>query len=113
MTGLLLDENLPSKVRFTHSLPVLHARDLGTSLSDTDLWTYAREHNLVIVTKDADFSERILITDPPPRVVHLHFRNLRLGEFHDHLAKVWPRVEAMPEINKLVNIYLKHPEAVA
>lgn len=113
MTGFLFDENLPSRVRFTPSLPVLHARDLGVSLSDADLWTLAREPNLVIVTKDTDFSERILMTDPPPKVVHLRFGNLRLARFHDHLAKVWLRVELLLENNKLVNVYLEHLEAVA
>ncbi len=113
LTGFLLDENLPGRLRFTPSLPVLHARDLGLSLNDTDLWRYARERDLVIITKDTDFSERILVTDPPPKVVHLRFGNLRLGEFHDHLARVWPRVEVMLETNKLVNIYLEHLEAAA
>ena len=50
---------------------------------------------------------------PPPKVVHLRFGNLRLAEFHAHLANVWPRVEALLESNKLVNIYLDRLEAVA
>ncbi len=112
MKGFLLDENLPSKLRFTPSLPVLHAETLGVSPSDADLWVYAQTHELVIVTKDADFSERILLTEPPPRVVHLRFGNLRLKAFHGHLAKVWPRVEELLGTHKLVNVYLEYLEAV-
>ena len=72
----------------------------------------ARIHRLVLVTKDADFSGRILLTEPPPKVVHLRFGNLRLGVFHNHLERVWPRVETLLETHKLVNVYLEHLEAV-
>ena len=113
MTGFLFDENLPHKLRFTPSLPVTHARALGKNPSDTDIWLYAKANSLIIVTKDADFSVRILMTEPPPKVVHLRFGNLRLAAFHSHLAHVWPRVEALLETNKLVNIYLDRLEAVA
>ncbi len=113
MTGFLLDENLPNSLRFTPSLPVKHVRDLGPSLADTSIWTYAKEHNLVIVTKDADFSERILISEPPPKVIHLRFGNMRLVDFHAHLAKVWPRIEELLTTNKLTNIYADRLEAVA
>jgi predicted nuclease of predicted toxin-antitoxin system len=113
VTGFLLDENLPGRLRFTPSLPVKHVRDLGKSLADTDIWTYAKENNLVIVTKDADFSDRILISEPPPRVVHLRFGNLRLAEFHAHLAKVWTKVEELIEKKKLINVYIDRLEGVS
>jgi predicted nuclease of predicted toxin-antitoxin system len=53
-----------------------------------DLWHYARQHELVIVSKDADFSDRIIMQTPPPWVVHLRFGNLRRKEFHARIARV-------------------------
>jgi predicted nuclease of predicted toxin-antitoxin system len=67
VTGFLLDENLPNNLQFTPSLPVQHVRELGQSLTDKDIWIYAKEHNLVIVTKDTDFTEQILISEPHPK----------------------------------------------
>ena len=113
MKGYLLDENLPGTLRFSPSLPIQHVRDLGQSVTDADIWEHARQHDLVIVTKDTDFSDRILLADPPPRVVHLRFGNMRLTEFHEHLEAVWPRVEALLSTHKLVNVYLDRIEAVA
>ncbi len=113
MKGFLLDENLPGNLRFTPSLPVQHARDLGESVPDAHIWEYAARNDLVIVTKDTDFSDRMLLTTPPPRVVHVRFGNLRLQAFHTQLAYVWPHVERLLQTHKLINVYLDRVEAVA
>jgi len=86
--GYLLDENLPNRVRFHLSLPVIHARDLGEAPSDAELWEYAKVNDLAIIRKDTDFSDRIMATDPPPRVVHLRIGNIRRKAFHDFLERV-------------------------
>jgi predicted nuclease of predicted toxin-antitoxin system len=111
--GFLLNENLPSKLTFHPSLPIIHARHLGSSLSDLELWEYCHHHDLVIITKDADFSDRILVADPPPKVVHLKFGNMKLKDFHAHLEKVWPQVEAALTTSKLINVYLTYLEEIA
>ncbi len=112
MKGFLLDENIPQNVTFTAALPVSHARDLGASVSDTTIWQHARSNGLAIVSKDADFSHRMMIATPPPWVVHLRFGNLRCREFHALLARLWPRIEALLPEHKLVNVYAERIEAV-
>jgi predicted nuclease of predicted toxin-antitoxin system len=47
---------------------------MGASPTDTQTWKYARREELGIVTKDADFSGRIILHTPPPWVVPLRFR---------------------------------------
>ncbi len=112
MNGFLFDENLPRRMRFTPSRPVKHVEALGTSPEDATIWEYARQGGLVIVTKDADFSDRILLTQPPPWVVHLRIGNLRRADFHAFLARIWPQVEALLPTHKLVNVYADRIEAV-
>lgn len=112
MRGFLFDENLPVNIQFSPSLPVEHVRDLGESLSDTEIWEYAKVNNLVIVTKDADFSDRIITSSPPPRVVHLRFGNMRKRDFHAFLGRVWPRIETQIKTHKLVNVYPHSLESV-
>lgn len=87
---------------FNPSRPVSHALDLGANPTDSELWSYAKERHLVIVTKDADFSARILVSTAPPWIVHLRFGNMRRNEFHRFLAAVWPKVESLLPANKLV-----------
>ena len=110
MNGFLLDENLPAKIQFTPSLPMIHASVLGNSPSDTEIWQYAKENNLVIITKDADFSDRMMLEGSPPKVIHLRFGNLRKREFHEFLARIWPQIETLIIDYKLVNVYLDRLE---
>ena len=112
MKGFLLDENVPRNVTFTPALPVIHARHLGASVSDTTIWQHARSNGLVIVSKDADFSHRIMLASPPPWVGHLRFGNLRKRDFHALLARLWPRIEALLPEHKLVNVHADRIEAV-
>jgi predicted nuclease of predicted toxin-antitoxin system len=111
MNGVLLDENLPVRLTFQPSVPVYHATQLGSCPSDSQIWHYARENELAVVTKDADFIDRILITTPPPWIVHLRFGNLRRQDFHAFLGAVWPQVESLLPQNKLVCVYLDRIEA--
>ena len=109
--GFLLDENLPGQLAFTPALQVIRALDLGANLTDSELWLLAKSRHLVIVTKDADFSDRILVSTPPPWIVHLRFGNMRRKEFHRFLAAVWPQIESLRPTNKLVCMYADQIEA--
>lgn len=112
MRGILLDENVPRRISFVSALPILHSSDFGESVSDTRLWQIARERELVILTKDADFSHRIMLSSPPPWIVHLRFGNLARHDYHALLARFWPAIEAMLPAQKLINVYADRLEAI-
>ena len=113
MKGYLLDENLPTRLSVSPSLPVSHARQFGGNPTDSELWNLAEAERWVIVTKDADFSDRILVGMPPPWIVHLRFGNMRLKEFHRFLAAAWPQIESLLPAHKLVCVYSDRIEAFA
>jgi predicted nuclease of predicted toxin-antitoxin system len=112
LKGILLDENVPKNISFNPHLSIIYATSLGPSNSDTDLWRYARDHDLVIVTKDADFSNRIMLSTPPPWIVHLRFGNVKLNEFHKLIGKVWPQIEQLIPQHKLIQVFHDRIEAV-
>lgn len=112
MKGFLFDENLPVRLRFSPKLPIIHVTKVGRNPSDSQIWEFARKHDLVIVTKDADFSERIITQSPPPWVVHLRFGNFRRNEFHALLARLWPQIETLLKSHKLVNVYAGRLEGI-
>ena len=113
MPRFLIDANLPYRFSLWRGEAFLHAFDLGDDLPDADLWSHARTHNLVIVTKDADFSHWIMLSDPPPRVVRFRVGNMRLRDFHALVTCVWPCVVELLDNHKLVQVWPERIEAVA
>ena len=76
---LLLDENLSRRI-----VPLITSSYPGSSqvallglerASDTTLWSYARQHNFIIVTKDSDFVDLSTLYGPPPKVILLKTGN--------------------------------------
>lgn len=112
MKGFLLDENLPRRLTFVPSLPVIHATDLGESETDTVLWEYARTHRMVIVSKDADFSDRMMLSSSPPWIVRVALGNLGLRDYHDVLKRAWPQIEALLPVHKLIILHEDKIEAI-
>lgn len=113
MNGIILDENLPFNIRLPTDLPVIHVSSLGESPTDHDIWFFAKENDLVILTKDADFSYMIATATPPPRVVHLRIGNMRLNLLKTHLSQWWPRIEARLMVAKLINVYSDRIEVIS
>lgn len=66
----------------------------------------------MIVSKDADFSDRIMLAAPPPWIVRLAFGNLRLREYHAVLARAWPRIETLLPAHKLLIVHADRIEAI-
>lgn len=87
--------------------------DLNDAWTDTEIWRYAAEHDLVIVSKDADFSDWIILSDPPPRVVHLRVGNMKMRDFHAFMQRVWPQICTLVESHKLLIVNEKQIECVA
>jgi len=110
--GFIFDENTPRKLTFKPTLPVYHAADMGESLTDTQIWDYAKKNILVIVSKDADFSNRILVSQPPPWVIHLRVGNMRKKDFHHFLEGIWPSLETALPKSKIVNVYRNRIESI-
>lgn len=110
--GVLLDENVSARLRGAFDVPVIYVSEWADGLKDWALWERAREASLVIVTQDADFTERMLAQEPPPWVVHIRTGNMRVADFRVLLDAVWPRVWELLAEHKLVIVYRDHLEAV-
>ena len=102
MARFLNDANLPRRLSIWMSDEFDWVVDHDETWTDSQVWNYARQHDLIIVTKDADFSERIMPSQPPPRVIHLKIGNLRLSELRQFLIQIWPTVAPLAQSHKLL-----------
>ena len=70
---LLFDHNLSPKLirKLDDMFPdSAHVSYLGLDMAaDKEIWEYARDHDYVIVTKDADFGEFSLVWGIPPQII--------------------------------------------
>lgn len=112
MTGFLIDENLPYRFSLWASSQHIHVKDLQGIKTDSQIWDYAQQNHLTIISKDADFSERVLLTEPPPRVIHIRLGNLKMREFHQRLTTIWSDVCELSLKYKLVNVFTDRIEGI-
>lgn len=112
MARYLIDVNLPYRFGLWSGDDFIHVRDLDERWSDSQVWAYARERGFVIVSKDADFSDRALISQPPPWVVHIRYGNMQMRDFHGLISRQWPTIVALSAKNRLVRVYESRIEAI-
>lgn len=113
MPRFLIDVNLPYRFSLWRGDDFVHVRDIDDRLKDRQVWEYARERDMVIVSKDADFSNLVMSSSPPPRVVHVRLGNMRMREFHAVLHRYWPWVVANISRFRLIRIYPERIEGIA
>jgi predicted nuclease of predicted toxin-antitoxin system len=97
---LLFDENLASRLvadleGFYPGSVHVHGCGLAAG-SDLAIWQYARDHALVIVTKDEDFQRLSVLYGAPPKVIWIGVGNCSTEEIA-HLLR-----EHCDEINRFL-----------
>jgi predicted nuclease of predicted toxin-antitoxin system len=105
MHRFLIDVNLPYRFGLWNDEDYVHQVDIDPTMKDKYIWAYAKSNDLTIITKDSDFSHRIMFSEPPPRVIHIRFGNMGMAQFHARMHAVWEDVIAMSREYKLVNVY--------
>ena len=75
---------------------------ISKSIADTDIWKFALDNNLIILTKDTDFHERILYKNPPPKVILFRLGNTSIPYLEDFLTIHWGEILEQINLAKLV-----------
>ena len=112
MAKYLIDVNLPYYFGLWNTNDYIHQIDINPSAKDKEIWAYAKENQMVIITKDSDFSSRIILGHPPPKVIHLKIGNTSMGEFHQIIHDCWTEVLSLIESHKLIRVYRDRIEAI-
>ena len=103
----LIDENLPAKIQLWKSAEFIHVTEIKVAMDDFDIWKYAQENQLTIVTKDADFRNMMIAdkSDSAPKVILFGIGNMKLNEFIQFVENTWSKVKLASSNNKLVIVY--------
>lgn len=112
MAKYLIDVNLPYRFSLWHSEDYIHQKDIDDGWTDSQIWHYAETNKLTSITKDSDFSNRILFKNPPPRVIHIKIGNSTIKDLFDTLTPIWDEVLKMSETHRLVNVFRDRIEGI-
>ena len=112
MSRYLIDVNLPRRFSVWASEEYEHVANINDELKDSEIWEYAKENNLIIVTKDTDFSDMVMMNNPPPKVIHIKIGNMKMNDFHQLISKIWSDVCQMSEDYKLIRVYVDKIEGI-
>lgn len=84
MPNLLFDNNISHRVLskiadiFPNSLHVM-LKNLDES-TDLEVWRYARQNALAIVTKDSDFNDLAICRGVPPKIIWIKLGNCKVDD---------------------------------
>ncbi|KAA3660616.1 MAG: hypothetical protein DWQ10_06310 [Calditrichaeota bacterium] len=112
MAKYLVDVNLPSRFSVWKGEQFEYVIHFNDEWKDSQIWEYARTNGLTIVTKDADFSEMMLLNEPPPRVIHIKLGNIKMSDFHQLISKTWDSIKLLSEKYKLIRVYADRIEGI-
>ena len=101
MKLLLFDQNLSPRIieRIDDIYPdSVHVSSLGLGdAMDMEIWQYARDHDYMIVTKDADFSELGVIKGFPPKVIWIRRGNCSTKDVEMILRESYSAISNLSE----------------
>lgn len=112
MKKFLIDVNLPYYFSLWNTEEYIHLKDINDEWKDEIVWKYAKENSLTIISKDSDFSNMILFNEPPPRVIHIKFGNMKMKEFYERINSIWNEVLSLNQEYKLVNVFKDRIEGI-
>lgn len=112
MARFLIDFNLPYYFSLWNTPYFIHQKDINDEWTDEQIWDYAKKNNLTIITKDSDFSNKMMLNNSPPSVITIKFGNLKIKPFFDVMTKVWDDVVEINASHKLVNVCIDRIEAI-
>lgn len=107
MFNYLVDENLPSTIPYWSKKNFIHASRLINIRYDTDIWQYAIQNDLVIITGDTNFYYRSLAKSDAPKVIWVKTGKIKNKKFNKKIKSVWKKVEKKLLSKSFIKLKLK------
>ena len=76
--------------------------DIDPSMTDSKIWQYALENNLVILTKDSDFYYKCILAKTSSQIVYFQLGNMTLQELFNYFNSNWEKIISQLFIGNLI-----------
>ena len=111
-SSFLVDVNLPKYFSFFNYNNFVFVVDINLKMSDTEIWNYALKNKLIILTKDTDFYNRILVSEISPKIIYFQLGNLSLKQLYQYFNDNWNTIESQIKNYKLIIAKETHIECI-
>ena len=102
MYRFLVEVNLPKYFQYFNGTNFTHVVDIGSNMSDKEIWNYAIENEYVILTKDTDFYTRFIASSIAPKVVYFKLGNQTLKELHMFFKDNWSNILSLLDNSRFI-----------
>lgn len=110
--SFLVDVNLPKYFSFFNDSSFAFVADIDLKMTDTEIWDYAIKNNKIILTKDADFFNRFLVSENTPKIIYLQLGNLSLKQLYHYFNNYWEEIQAEIDKAKIIIAKETHIESI-
>ncbi|ASB50945.1 DUF5615 family PIN-like protein [Alkalitalea saponilacus] len=108
----LVDVNLPRRFSFFNTSEFVHVIEIDATLKDREIWNYAIDHKLTILTKDTDFYEMYLTQPQHPKIVHFKIGNFTINTLHQYFTANWDFIKKLLETNEFIMAFKDNIKAI-
>lgn len=91
----LLDANIPKGIAEFQGDEFMQVYQWGDGATDTEIWNYAIENNLIIITRDTDFYYRLITASIFPKIIFLNLQQLNKSDFKKFIQNKWNDIVSM------------------
>jgi len=112
MDSFLVDVNLPKYFSYFNKEHFEFVSDINLKMTDTEIWNYALEYNLIILTKDVDFFNKFLVSEKSPKVIYFQLGNYSLKQLYAYFEINWYKIVVEIENNRMIIAKEKHIECI-
>lgn len=110
--SFLVDVNLPKYFSFFNTKSFVFVSDLDLQMTDTEIWNYALDNELVILTKDTDFYNRFLVSVTAPKIIYFQLGNCSLKQLHHYFNDNWEKIQSEIENSRFIIAKENHIECI-
>ena len=108
----LVDVNLPKYFSFFNTPNFYFVTDINLQMSDSEIWNYAIENNHIILTKDVDLFNRLLVSEKPPKIIYFQLGNYSLKKLYNYFTLNWDKIIFEVNNSKLIIAKESHIECI-
>ena len=112
MNRFLVDVNLPKNFSFFNHSNFVFVADLNLQMTDTEIWNYAIQNELIILTKDADFYSKFILATLPPKVIYFKIGNYSIKQLHSYFDMNWQLIDNAIQNSKFIIAKEDHIESI-